>query len=104
MLVPRSTSKPSGNALGQSVMSKGMSEGMSAGMSAGMSEGMSEGTSAGTPESPTGGMEDTTAAPPGSGWQRWSLSLALMVSLMVGFYDRNNITFALTDIAREMGW
>lgn len=84
MFAPRSTSKPSENAVGQSVISEGMP--------------------AGTPESPTGSKEGTPAAPPGSGWHRWSLSLALMVSLMVGFYDRNNITFALTDIAREMSW
>lgn len=35
---------------------------------------------------------------------RWSLSLALLISLTIGFYDRNNITFALTDIARGLGW
>lgn len=46
----------------------------------------------------------TESPPPAAGWTRWSLSLALMVSLTIGFYDRNNITFALTDIARGLGW
>jgi MFS family permease len=46
----------------------------------------------------------TTAPPPAAGAQRWILSLALMVSLVVGFYDRNNLTLALTDVARDLGW
>lgn len=42
------------------------------------------------------------AQPVGSA--RWLLSLALMVSVVIAFLDRNNITFALTDIAADMGW
>ncbi|HPD57887.1 MAG TPA: MFS transporter [Smithellaceae bacterium] len=35
---------------------------------------------------------------------RWQIPLVLMISLMVSYFDRMNITFALPMIARDYGW
>ncbi len=49
-----------------------------------------------------GGLIEASTPPPGR--VRWQLSAALAVTVVVAFLDRNNITFALTDIAGDMGW
>lgn len=36
--------------------------------------------------------------------KRWQLSVVLMVSLMVSYFDRMNISFALPMIAKDYGW
>jgi MFS family permease len=44
------------------------------------------------------------AGPQPAGWMRWRTALALGVTVLVAYYDRLNISFAIPLIAAERGW